>query len=130
MQAEWQQLASAASLVCALDLDGTLLPFAPTPKEAVIDPATADLLDALAVLPGVTLGIISGRPRELLAGAVQRFPHCAFAAEHGTWRYANGVWDCALPEVPQLDEIYAKLSTLSRRHPGAFVERKTCSVCL
>ena len=46
--------------------------------------------------PGVTLGIISGRPRELVVDLAQRFPSVAFAAEHGVWRCASGVWESAL----------------------------------
>jgi alpha,alpha-trehalose-phosphate synthase [UDP-forming]/trehalose-phosphatase len=130
MHAEWQSLSTTATLLCALDLDGTLIPFAPTPKEALVDDATAEILDALAHLPGVTVGIISGRPRDLLAPVIERFPSLKYAAEHGTWRYANGQWEQALPAVPQLVEIEAKLVGLARRYPGALVERKTCSVCL
>jgi len=130
MHAEWQHLASAASIIAAVDLDGTLLPFAPTPQEAVVDGATAELIDAVAATPGVTLGIISGRPRELVADLATRFPKVAFAAEHGVWRFASGVWESALDPVPQLDEIERALTGLAKRYPGALIERKTCSVCL
>ncbi|MDB4952774.1 MAG: otsA [Myxococcales bacterium] len=130
MHAEWQHLASAASLVVALDLDGTLLPFAPTPHDAVIDDATAELLQVLGAVPNVTTGIISGRPRELMEDAVRRFPTLAFAAEHGAWLFADGAWQAALPAVPELDEIERSLTGLAQRHPGALVERKSCSVCL
>jgi trehalose 6-phosphate synthase len=130
MHAEWQQLASAGQLVIALDLDGTLLPFAPTPEEARIDGDTAALLDALAATPGITLGIISGRPRHLVEDLPPRFPAVAFAAEHGVWRRAGGEWEAALAPVVQLDEIEQSLRQLAERHPGALVERKSCSVCL
>jgi hypothetical protein len=65
MAADWQHLASAVALVTALDLDGTLVPFAATPQEAKMTPATEALLDSLIALPGVTCGIVTGRPREL-----------------------------------------------------------------
>ena len=130
MHAEWQHLASAASIVAAVDLDGTLIPFAPTPQEATLDDETIELIDAVSSLPGVTLGIISGRPRELVETLAQRFPRVAFAAEHGVWRFASGVWESALDPVPQLDEIERTLTGLAKRYPGALVERKTCSVCL
>jgi len=130
MQASWQQLASASQLVIALDLDGTLLPFAPTPEEARLDGDTAALIAALAASPGVTLGIISGRPRHLVEDLPPRFPGVAFAAEHGVWRYSGGAWDAALPAMPQLDEIERALRQLAERNPGALVERKSCSVCL
>ena len=130
MHAEWQHLASAASIVAAIDLDGTLLPFAPTPQDAKLDDQTADLIEKLSAVPGVTMGIISGRPRELVEDLARRFPKVAFAAEHGVWRCASGVWESALDPVPQLEEIERALSGLAKRYPGALIERKTCSVCL
>src|SRR5262252_612532 len=130
MQASWQHLASAGQLVIALDLDGTLLPFAPTPEEARLDGDTAALIAALAASPGVTLGIISGRPRALVEDLPPRFPGVAFVAEHGVWRCTGGAWDAALPAMPLLDEVERALRQLADRHPGALVERKSCSVCL
>src|SRR5262245_59665579 len=130
MQAQWQQLGSAGQLVIALDLDGTLLPFAPTPEEARLDDATAALIHALAATPGVTLGIISGRPLRLVEDLPPRFPGVAFVAEHGVWLCAGGAWEAALRPVPQLDEIEQSLRQLAERNPGALVERKSCSVCL
>jgi trehalose 6-phosphate synthase len=130
MHAEWQHLASAASIVIAVDLDGTLIPFAPTPQEAIVDDQTGALIEELAATPGVTVGIISGRPRDLVIDLAARFPKVAFAAEHGVWRCASGVWESALDPVPQLDEIERALTGLAKRYPGALIERKTCSVCL
>jgi alpha,alpha-trehalose-phosphate synthase [UDP-forming]/trehalose-phosphatase len=130
MPAEWQHLASVDPLVIALDLDGTLLPFAPTPEEARLDEATAQLIEALAAAPDTTLGIISGRPRSLVEDLPPRFPTVAFAAEHGVWRCARGRWEAALAPVPQLDEIEHPLRQLAARYPGALIERKSCSVCL
>src|SRR5215470_19325366 len=109
MQAKWQRLASTGQIVIALDLDGTLLPFAPTPEEARLDGDTAALIAALAASPGVVLGILSGRPRHLVEDLPPRFPGVSFAAEHGVWRCAEGVWEAALPPVPQLDEIERSL---------------------
>ena len=127
---DWQQLASVPHLVIALDLDGTLIPFAPTPHDARIDGDTAELLQALATSPGVTLGIVSGRPRDMMEDLPARFPSIALAAEHGVWRCGNGVWEAALPPVPQLDEIERSLRSLAARYQGTIVERKSCSVCL
>jgi trehalose 6-phosphate synthase len=130
MQAAWQHLASASQLVIALDLDGTLLPFAPTPEEARLDGTTAALIEALGATPGVTLGIISGRPLKLVEDLPPRFPGVAFVAEHGVWRCTSGLWEPALKPVPLLDEIENALRQLAERYAGALVERKSCSVCL
>jgi alpha,alpha-trehalose-phosphate synthase [UDP-forming]/trehalose-phosphatase len=126
----WQQLVTAPHVVAAIDLDGTMIPFASTPHEARLDGEAAALLDALATTPGVSVGIITGRPRELVEDLPARFPTLAFAAEHGVWRFADGEWQAALPALPELDEIESSLRVLARKHPGALVERKTCSVCL
>ncbi len=106
---EWEQLAASSHLVIALDLDGTMIPFAPTPAEAVIDGEPAALLEALPLLQNVTVGVISGRPRGLISDLVGRFPKIAFAAEHGVWRFADGAWEAAMPPLAELDEIAASL---------------------
>ncbi len=120
----------AAHLVVALDLDGTLIGHAPTPAEARLDGDSAALVDALAASPGVLLGIVSGRRRDLLEDLPPRFPTVAFAAEHGAWRCAKGVWELAIPAMPQLDDLDKSLTALAAQHPGAVVERKSCAVCL
>lgn len=130
MRNEWEQLAASPHLVIALDLDGTLIPFAPTPAEAVVDGDAAMLLDALPQLSNVTVGVITGRPRGLVADLVGRFPRVAFAAEHGVWRFADGAWDAAMAPLVELEEIAASLTGLTQRFPGALIERKSCSVCL
>jgi alpha,alpha-trehalose-phosphate synthase [UDP-forming]/trehalose-phosphatase len=130
VHAEWQQLASAAQLVIALDLDGTMIPFAPTPQLARIDGDSAEILRDLASLSGVTVGLISGRPRDVIDEYPPLFPGVVFAAEHGVWRCVNNVWEATLPPVPQLDEIEGSLRALAARNPGARVERKSCSVCM
>jgi trehalose 6-phosphate synthase len=127
---EWQHLVSAPQLVVALDLDGTLIPFAPTPHEARVDGDAAALITDISALPGVTAGLVTGRPRDLVEDLPARFPNTVIAAEHGVWRWAGAQWEAALPAIPQLDEIETTLRQLASRHPGAIVERKSCSVCL
>ncbi len=103
-------------------------PFAPTPHEARVDGDAAALIADLSALPGVTVGVITGRPRELVEDLPPRFPSVVFAAEHGVWRCAhNGPWESALPAIRELGEIEASLRALAARHTGAIVERKSCS---
>jgi trehalose 6-phosphate synthase len=125
----WQQLVTAPHVLVVIDLDGTLIPFAATPLEARVDGDAAALLADLSHLENVTAGVLSGRPRELVDDLPTRFPGLAVAAEHGVWRHA-GSWEAALPPMPQLVEIEDSLRALAARHPGALVERKSCSVCL
>ncbi len=130
MPANLESLIAAPEIVVALDLDGTLVPFAPTPQEAVVDGEPAELLAALSALPGVTVAVVTGRPHELVADLPPRFPNILFAAEHGVWRYAGTAWAAALQPVATLTEIETSLRHLAERHPGARVERKSASVCI
>jgi alpha,alpha-trehalose-phosphate synthase [UDP-forming]/trehalose-phosphatase len=126
----WHQLVTAPHVLAVIDLDGTLIPFAPTPQEARLDGDTIALLDELTRVPGIVVGISTGRQRELCEQLIERFPELPIAAEHGVWRRSRGTWEAALPAIPQLDEIETSLRTLAAKHPGALVERKSCSVCL
>ena len=66
MNEHWQSLARHTPLAILTDLDGTLIPFAPTPEEAVPDSKLLELLQSLVVLPGLHLVVVSGRPRDVL----------------------------------------------------------------
>ena len=58
----WRTLVRAERLAVLVDLDGTLIEFAPTPELAVLDAEAAGLLcDVIAT--GVHVVIVSGRPR-------------------------------------------------------------------
>src|SRR5712691_557370 len=52
---------AARSRLVLLDYDGTLVPFAPRPRDAVPPSAVVDLVARLAAAPGVTAAIVSGR---------------------------------------------------------------------
>jgi trehalose-phosphatase len=48
-------------LVIMLDVDGTLAPIAPRPRDALVPPETRRVVAALATLPGVRVVLVSGR---------------------------------------------------------------------
>lgn len=124
----WLGLARWTPLAILADLDGTLIPFAATPDEARPGPELVALLAELAGSPGVTLAVVSGRPREALETF---FPngHLLLVAEHGGWRRDSGAWQPAVDVAPgEIEDLAAELRDLAARHPGAFVERKTWSV--
>ena len=62
-RAELARFAAAPRRVLALDFDGTLAPFAPTPEEARIDAGAARALERLLVAAGsdMWIGVASGR---------------------------------------------------------------------
>ena len=57
MLIDWLDLARCDDLVVALDLDGTLVPYALTPDAAVIDEPLIELLARLATLPRTTVAV-------------------------------------------------------------------------
>ena len=122
-------LAAAPSIALLLDLDGTLLPLAPTPPTS-IDAECSGLLAELNRLPGVQLIVVSGRTRaslEELFGTEDRW----LIAEHGAWRRGrDGVFATALEGDPAaLRKCCAVLEQIAHRYPGAWVEPKSFSIC-
>ncbi len=64
LPAHWLSLARHTSLGVICDLDGTLLPSVTAISESRLSPGLADVLSSLATSSGVSLVILSGRPRE------------------------------------------------------------------
>ena len=87
----WLTLARHTPIGILCDLDGTLVPFARTPDEARPDPEAIALIETLATLPGVTMSIVSGRPRSWLE-AFFTSPNVFLVAEHGATRRGAGAW--------------------------------------
>ncbi len=126
----WLTLARHTPLGILCDLDGTLVPFARTPDEARPDPDAISLVETLAAQPGVTMAIVSGRPRSWLE-AFFRSPNVFLVAEHGATRRGAGAWENVggIDPAP-LEELAQSLEKLARRHPGALLERKQTTVAL
>lgn len=127
--AHWLSLARHTPLGVICDLDGTLLPFVATPSESQLPPELAKLLSELAALPGLSLAIVSGRPREDLERLLAPVPGAWLVAEHGGWRRRSGAWEVAVDLQPEgIEPLAARLQHLTATVPGALVERKTWSV--
>ena len=125
----WRALAGHTPLGILTDLDGTIMPFAPTPEEAQLDPERVALLRALTALPGVRVAVISGRTRESLERLLSGVPDVLLVAEHGGWKRASGAWQATTEGDPApLNDLGRDLEGIAARHPGALIERKTWSV--
>jgi alpha,alpha-trehalose-phosphate synthase [UDP-forming]/trehalose-phosphatase len=125
----WVALARWTPLAVVSDLDGTLLPFASTPDEARPDPELLALIQELAGLPGVTVAVVSGRPRETLEAFFGTCEGLFLVAEHGGWRRGRGAWEPFAPGAPdEVDSLRDDLQRVALRHPGALIERKTWSL--
>ncbi len=120
----------AKAMTLLLDYDGTLVPLAPTPEQAVPDRALRLLLARLAQRPGLDLHIVSGRSRESLLAFLGDLPLTIWA-EHGFWRREPGQddWQPAgtLP-TDWMAKILPILEQFAAATPGSRIERKSVSV--
>lgn len=113
-----------------LDLDGTLIDFAPTPDAVVVPAGLAEALCVLRDRLGGALAIVTGRPIGQIDGLL---PGVAFAVagEHGgAIRHApDGPIErgdhAAVPE-----DWLAMAEAALRAHPGTLLERKAHGVTL
>jgi len=107
-----------------LDVDGTLLDFAPTPMGVVVPRDLPGTLLTLKRRLNGALGMISGRPVEQVVTLFGDVPQ-AIAGEHGgaVLRAPGRVIERpALAAVPL--EWLAEAERLARVHPGALLEQK------
>jgi alpha,alpha-trehalose-phosphate synthase [UDP-forming]/trehalose-phosphatase len=130
MLEHWQSVARHTPLAILTDLDGTLIPFAPTPEEAVPDPQLLELLQSLAALPGLHVAVVSGRPHAVL----ERYfsdPSIWLVAEHGAWCRGEGAWQSTIDLDPKpVQDLADRLEAIAKHHVGARIERKTWSCAI
>jgi trehalose 6-phosphate synthase len=127
---DWHGIARTPHLAVVCDLDGTLIPFANTLDDAMLDDDVASLLSGLSATAGTTVAVISGRPRASIATMLDRAPGVRWFAEHGAWRLDGGTWHAALDGDAPFDGLLDRLERLVAVTPGARIERKTWSVCV
>jgi trehalose 6-phosphate synthase len=130
----WFELVRYEPLGILTNLDGTLLPFASTPEEAQPTAETQRLVTDLSTLPGVTLAIVSGRPRAWLDRFFPAPRTALLVAEHGAWRGGPAGWESMLESradrAKAIEALGNELAHIQEKFPGAFIERKTWSVAV
>jgi trehalose 6-phosphate synthase/phosphatase len=111
-----------------LDYDGTLVPFARWPQQAVPPPAVIDLLNALAAEPKNLVALVSGRSAENLDGWFGKVPGLWLVAEHGAELKppSTPAWESLRPQAPTdwKSTVMPILEHFVDRTPGSFVEEK------
>lgn len=107
-----------------LDVDGTLIDFAPTPESVVVPPGMLASLHRIRPALGGALGVISGRVIAQVDRLLGEAPH-AVAGEHGgAIRHAPGA-PVERPALPAPPEAWVETAEQeAAAHPGARVERK------
>ncbi len=114
------------ALALLFDYDGTLAPLAAHPALAELGADTRAALAALAALPRVTVGVVSGRALGTLRGLVA-LPGLGYAGSGGMHLDAGGeeVVDPALAAFDGIaDALVTALAVPVRWFPGTWVERK------
>ncbi|HYY48981.1 MAG TPA: bifunctional alpha,alpha-trehalose-phosphate synthase (UDP-forming)/trehalose-phosphatase [Thermoplasmata archaeon] len=113
-----------------LDYDGTLVPFAANPSDAIPPSSLRDRIQALAADPRNVVVLLSGRRREDLKTWFGGLG-LTLVAEHGAWAFtpAEGRWRNTAPlENRWKDRIRPILEHFVNRIPGSSVEEKDYSL--
>lgn len=121
--------AGAQRTLIILDYDGTLVPFAPRPEEALPDAELMSLLRSLSDHASTDVHIVSGRR----PGTLEEFfggLRVSLHAEHGAWSklHGHGTWWRRASTLPGLEALRALLSHYAERTPGALLEEKTTTI--
>ncbi|MBX9647658.1 MAG: trehalose-phosphatase, partial [Xanthobacteraceae bacterium] len=112
-----------------LDIDGTLLDLAPTPREVWVPPGLAKTLRRLHERTGGALAMVSGRSLNDidLIFAPDQFPA---VGGHGAEMRIRGT-DEAVFAAPSMDkELKLRLAAIARLSPGILLEDKGYSLAL
>lgn len=116
-----------------LDYDGTLVPLAPTPKEARPDPALLKLLRRLLKSPRIRVALVSGRPLEELS---RWFPlkGLYLVGNHGAEVRVPGRKTQRLADArgirPALEVLRKEADDIIKRYQGALLEVKGLALAL
>jgi trehalose 6-phosphate synthase/phosphatase len=119
---------SSRSRLVLLDYDGTLVPFAPRPRDAVPAPRVVDLMGRVATAPGVTAAIVSGRSRADLESYFGHVPDLWLVGEHGAYVRSpiTREWEMGRPHPGNewKRRVLPVLEHFIDRTPGSFLEEK------
>jgi len=119
---------ASRSRLVLLDYDGTLVPFAPRPRDAVPTPRVVDLVARLSGAAGVTAAIVSGRSRADLESFFGHVPDLWLIAEHGGLVRSPRTreWEMARPRPDNewKARVLPVLDHYIDRTPGSFLEEK------
>jgi trehalose 6-phosphate synthase/phosphatase len=122
--------ARAPSLLLAVDYDGTLVPFAPTPDAAAPDRELLDLLAHLSARKNTRVFIVSGRRRESLERWLGHL-NLGLQAEHGLWSRPPGSSEWR-PTIAWSNDwkprVRAVFEQFVETTHGAFIEDKTATI--
>jgi trehalose 6-phosphate phosphatase len=113
-----------------LDIDGTLLDLAPTPREVWVPPGLASTLNSLLIRTSGALALVSGRSLNDidLIFAPEQFPA---VGGHGAEMRISTDSEAVATHAPPMDkELKRRLAAIARLSPGILLEDKGYSLAL
>ena len=113
-----------------LDIDGTLLDLAPTPREVWVPPDLSKTLNRLLVRTNGALALVSGRSLNDidLIFAPEQFPA---VGGHGAEMRITGDSEAVATHAPPMDkELKRRLAAIAKLSPGILLEDKGYSLAL
>lgn len=113
-----------------LDIDGTLLDLAPTPREVWVPPGLAETLNRLLERTSGALALVSGRSLNDidLIFAPEQFPA---VGGHGAEMRVTADREAVATHAPPMDkELKRRLAAIARLSPGILLEDKGYSLAL
>src|SRR3990170_4987548 len=113
-----------------LDVDGTLVDLAPTPREVWVPPGLARTLNRLLVRTSGALALVSGRSLNDidLIFAPEQFP---VVGGHGAEMRVSADNEAVATHAPPMDkELKRRLAAIAKLSPGILLEDKGYSLAL
>src|ERR1700736_2255361 len=113
-----------------LDIDGTLLDLAPTPREVWVPPGLSKTLNRLLMRTSGALALVSGRSLNDidLIFAPEQFPA---VGGHGAEMRVSTDREAVAPHAPPMDkELKRRLAAIAKLSPGILLEDKGYSLAL
>ncbi|HZH30447.1 MAG TPA: bifunctional alpha,alpha-trehalose-phosphate synthase (UDP-forming)/trehalose-phosphatase [Pyrinomonadaceae bacterium] len=115
-----------------LDYDGTLVPYANRPQDAVPPAELVALLTRLAAAPKTAIAVVSGRSRHDLESWFGGIEGLWLAAEHGAIMRSpeTGQWEPYRPNYTSAwkEQVFPVLEHFMDRTPGSLIEEKEFSL--
>lgn len=126
-------VASAATLLVALDFDGTLAPTVDDPKAARALPGAVDAITSLSNSADTVVAIVSGRSLSSLREVLTVPDHVVLVGSHGAESHVNG--HTAGPVLTEgehelLEAVCSVVEEAAARFSGARLERKPSGCAL
>jgi trehalose 6-phosphate phosphatase len=118
------------NLAILLDIDGTLLDLAPTPREVWVPPGLANTLTKLLARTSGALALVSGRSLNDidLIFAPEQFPA---VGGHGAEMRISTESEAVATHAPPMDkELKRRLAAIAKLSPGILLEDKGYSLAL